>query len=343
MVFNKRWLIIVCIALITYSVIGGLLLPLSTGIQSVETVSQSDSFVSLKVTIPQLAPSESKSYLFHQLGKNKYETVIEAKHMERHEDTLWLDFVNPNSVAESKKGSSIDLMVQNNDDGSMVYFGVMVIDTPQALYHDKKSTIDWASSKKWLSFPNRPILNESIRNLFFHVPMWFAMISLLLFSLIRSIRFLSNQKSIDDIEAHQSVIVGLVFGSIGIVTGMIWAKYTWGTFWTSDPKLNGAAIGMLSYLAYIILRGSIEEPIKRAKISAVYNIFSFTIYIVFIFILPKINDSLHPGNGGNPAFNIYDQDHTMRLFFYPAVAGWILFAFWLKDILVRIDQLKSSH
>jgi heme exporter protein C len=102
--------------------------------------------------------------------------------------------------------------------------------------------------------------------------------------------------------AVECVNTGLFFFTLGLLTGMLWAKYTWGEFWSGDPKQNSAAIAFLLYCAYLVLRNSIDEEQKRAKISAIYNIFAFPIMIVLIFVLPRMTDSLHPGNGGNPAF-----------------------------------------
>ena len=96
------------------------------------------------------------------------------------------------------------------------------------------------------------------------------------------------------------------------------------------------------YLAYIVLRSSIDESQKRAKISAIYNIFAFPIMVVLLFILPRMTDSLHPGNGGNPGFNSYDLDSNMRLVFYPAVIGWILLGVWISNIRYRIRLLQHK-
>ncbi|MDF2436298.1 MAG: ABC-type transport system involved in cytochrome c biosis, permease component [Bacteroidota bacterium] len=193
-----------------------------------------------------------------------------------------------------------------------------------------------------LSVPAQPILHETIRNLYFHVPMWFGMMTILFISLWHSIKYLSKSDIQSDIVASQAAHTGMLLGFLGIVTGSVWAKYTWGAWWVSDTKLNGAAITLLIYLAYFILRGSLDEEQKRARISAVYNIFAYVMLIVFLMILPRLNDSLHPGNGGNPGFNKYDLDSTMRMVFYPAVAGWILLGVWMMTIKVRIEKLKRK-
>ena len=190
-----------------------------------------------------------------------------------------------------------------------------------------------------LPVPDLAILEQSIRNLFYHVPMWFGMIFLLLASMVYSIKNLSSGNMQYDIKASEYANAAILFGSMGIITGMIWAKNTWGAYWTNDPKLNGAAIGMLMYLAYTVLRSSIDDEEKRARVSAVYNVFCFPIFVVLIFILPRLTDSLHPGNGGNPGFNSYDLDSRLRFVFYPAVLGWTITGFWLADLRIRIQLL----
>lgn len=168
------------------------------------------------------------------------------------------------------------------------------------------------------------------------------MIAVLVASLFYSFKFLSKNDLDLDVKAEEFARVGIVFGILGLLTGSLWAKYTWGAWWTNDVKLNGAAATMLVYFAYFLLRNSIDDEQKRARISAVYSIFAFALMTVFIFILPRLTDSLHPGNGGNPAFAKYDLDSNMRLVFYPAVIGWSLLAFWIADIRIRLHKINNQ-
>ena len=191
--------------------------------------------------------------------------------------------------------------------------------------------------------PDLPILEQSIRNLYFHVPMWFGMILLLLASVVHAIKFLSKQSMESDLKSAAYANAGIWFGVMGLITGMLWAKNTWGAYWTNDPKLNSAAIGMLIYLAYIVLRGSIDDEEKKARVAAVYNVFSFPIFCVLVFVLPRLTDSLHPGNGGNPGFNSYDLDNRLRMVFYPAVIGWSIIGFWMADLSIRYKKLENKQ
>lgn len=190
--------------------------------------------------------------------------------------------------------------------------------------------------------PELHILNETIRNVYFHVPMWFSMVILYLISVIYSIKYLNSGDMKHDIMAVEAVNVGIVFCGFGLLTGMLWANITWGEPWPNDPKLNGSAIATLMYLAYLVLRNALEEEQKRAKISAVYNIFAFPIMVVLLYILPKLTDSLHPGSGGNSTFGELDMDNYMRPVFYTAVVGWILTGVWVCSIRYRLRLLENK-
>jgi heme exporter protein C len=190
--------------------------------------------------------------------------------------------------------------------------------------------------------PRLDIVNESIRSLYFHVPMWFGMVIMFLISMIYAIRYLRKPSPETDIYSVEFANIGLFYGLLGIVTGMIWANYTWGSPWHGDPKQNGAAISILVYLAYFVLRGSVQNDEQRARLSAVYNIFAFAAMIPLIFIIPRMQSSMHPGSGGNPGFNMYDLDSKMRMVFYPAVIGWILLAGWIATLRIRIRIISEK-
>ncbi|WP_194776448.1 cytochrome c biogenesis protein CcsA [Pararhodonellum marinum] len=190
--------------------------------------------------------------------------------------------------------------------------------------------------------PRLPILNETIRALYFHVTMWFGMILMLVVAVYHSIRYLrSNDLKHDDM-AIEFTNSAILFGVLGIVTGMLWAKFTWGDYWSGDPKQNASAIGLLMYFAYLVLRNSLTDVYQRARIGAIYNIFAFAAFIPLIFVLPRLTDSLHPGNGGNPGFNAYDLDSNLRLVFYPAIIGWTLLGAWLSTVRVRLRRIERK-
>lgn len=201
--------------------------------------------------------------------------------------------------------------------------------------------------------PKLQLLGETIRNLYFHVCMWFAMMILFTISVINAIIYLSGFELKHDIYSRHYAITAIVLGILGYSTGAIWAAFTWADSHNSifdnfktiarDPKLIGAAIALLVYFAYLILRDSIQDIDKRARISAVYNIFAYAILFPSIWILPRILPSLHPGNEGNPALDVKnDISGNMRLVFYPAVIGWTLLAVWITTLKIRLTLLKEK-
>jgi heme exporter protein C len=193
-----------------------------------------------------------------------------------------------------------------------------------------------------MDVPRLNILNETIRALYFHVPMWFGMVLLYLMSVYYAIRYLRNPLREYDLKTVEYAHAGTSFGVLGMITGMLWANYTWGSPWHGDPKQNGAAIALLVYFSYFVLRGSLENEEQRARLSSVYNIFAFAAMIPLLFIIPRLTSSMHPGNGGNPGFNAYDLDSRMRLIFYPAVIGWFLIGMWIVSLRVRMRKLNDT-
>lgn len=200
--------------------------------------------------------------------------------------------------------------------------------------------------------PDLPALEETIRNLYFHVCMWFAMMILLTVSVVNSIRYLNTFNLKYDIYARQYATTGIVLGLLGYATGAIWMSYTWADpnnpafdsfgALAREPKLIGTAIALLIYFAYLVLRDSIQDMDKKARISAVYNIFAYAMLFPSIWIIPRILPSLHPGQDGNPAMDVKDVSPGMRMVFYPAVIGWTLLGVWITTLKIRLHLLKEK-
>lgn len=188
-------------------------------------------------------------------------------------------------------------------------------------------------------------LQQTIRNLFFHVPMWFGQLILITVSLVNALLYLRKPSFGRDNASHEYAKTGTIFGALGLITGAIWANYTWGAPWNNDPKQLGAAIALLIYLAYFVLRNSITDLDKRGRIAAVYNIFAYFIYVPMIMVLPRMVESLHPGGKGvegNPGLSGGDLDPAMRVVFWPAVIGWTLLGVWITTLSMRLKKLEEK-
>ncbi|WP_132055754.1 cytochrome c biogenesis protein CcsA [Pseudocnuella soli] len=209
----------------------------------------------------------------------------------------------------------------------------------------------------WNNVPRLPQLQETIRNLYFHVCMWFAMMVLFTCSVVHAVKYLRNNNLRSDILSRQYAVMGIVFGVLGYATGAIWATFTWAdpnlpasesfSAIARDPKLIGAAIALLIYGAYLVLRDSIQDMDKKARIAAVYNVFAFAFLFPSIWIIPRLLPSLHPGapdgEGGNPALNFKDLAPQMRFVFYPAIVGWSLLGVWIATLKVRMNFIKEKN
>lgn len=197
-----------------------------------------------------------------------------------------------------------------------------------------------------IKVPHVGNLYESIRNFFFHVPMWFGMMTLFIVSVVYAIKFLRKPLAQYDIYSREYAKTGIVFGVLGLITGAIWANYTWGEPWSNDPKQVLAAVALLIYAAYFILRNSIPDTDKRARIGAVYNVFACAMLIPTLWIIPRMVESLHPGgqgSNGNPALAGKDLDPRMRMVFWPAVIGWTLLGVWITTLQIRLELLKENE
>jgi heme exporter protein C len=196
-----------------------------------------------------------------------------------------------------------------------------------------------------ITVPDIGNLQHTIRNAFFHIPMWMSQFVLMTVSLVYSIKYLRKPVLKYDIIALEFARTGIVFGVLGLMTGMIWANFTWGAAWSNDPKQLGVAIALLIFLAYFVLRNSMTDIDKRARIAAVYNIFAYFIYIPMIMILPRMVESLHPGGKGvegNPGLNPDDMNTAMKWVSRPAYIGWALLGVWIATLRLRLHLLAEK-
>lgn len=338
---RQLWWKLLCIPLLFYAFISGMYLPLGPGIVSVTPSSvERGATISLDIHGYNTHFKEDDPSL-NVILKNDNNLICASEVTIGSPTVLNVEYGIPPDLRTDNKKDFYNLIIYNEQDGTFFLrdaFSVERTDTIKGISM-KCTTILEVLPAAGKTFPYREILYESIRNLFFHVPMWFTMIFLMLIAFIASILYLSSGKDEYDLIASSAAGVGIFFGTLGILTGMQWANFTWGAPWVNDPKLNGAALGMLVYLAYFVLRGSLTDETKRARVSAVYSVFAFVIFIVFIFVIPRLTQSLHPGSGGNPGFNTYDLDSVMRPVFYSAVAGFIILGSWILSLTARYRQL----
>lgn len=339
-----RWWKWLGAGLVLFSLVAGLLVPVGPGIESFspkETQSGDTLYLTIYGYNSHFAEAEGSNQVFLR----KDDTYLCATHISIASDGELIAHV---PIPTSLPSQLLDVVVNNEVDGTFAVRNAVAVrnanPSPTGTFESCSPEVT-TNEPTYTRIPYRIVLYETIRNLFYHVPMWFGMTFLVLVSFIYSIQYLRKEDMDTDILAAESANIGILFGLLGFATGTLWGHYAWGNvgdWMLQDTKILGALVGMIMYLAYFVLRGSLRDEHQRARIGAVYNIFAFVLYILFIFILPRMTETLHPGSGGNPAFNIYDVDDTMRWIFYPAVAGWILTGLWLASLRARMRFLKRN-
>lgn len=353
---KQAWWKYLCVGLMLYALSFGLLNPLKHGIKDVSPdrieagtkailtlsaynahyLNQSDPITAYLKYNP---PSDSKD-------KNQY--LLKALSVKAITDNqIELEFHIPEYLPDSRSLALFSVIVNSPIDGAAAIPSKVIIHQhkPDLVEGIRLWSVDqhpdFHQAKRSL-FPYRNILVETIRNTFYHVSLWFAMFLMFGMSVYFSYRVLKFKDLDADLRSYALVRTGFFFGLLGCLTGSLWAKYTWETWWTTDIKLNMAALTMLIYLAYMVLRASIDDLDRKARISSAYNIFALVAVIPLIFVLPRLTDSLHPGNGGNPAFGSEDMDNSLRMVFYPAVLGFMLLGLWIASLVYRIDAITAK-
>lgn len=352
------WWKILSILLIVYALVAGTLVPLKPGITYVSPLtSRSGETITLQLH------GYNSSYSKSPAGDIRVWLQYDDAHSLTgravrvlNDTTLEASFAIPASLPNESSSMMVNAIIDHPADGvSLLPSAVEIVqDTIPSQADWENGAVKDLHVKKDLSFPYRNVIYESIRNTYYHVPMWFALMFLFIASAWYSVQFLrfSNPAQAAKLDARkgQSLLefdrkaaayaeMGLLFGILGLVTGMLWAHYAWGAAWSNDIKQLMTAVALLIYLAYFILRRSFDEPEKGARLAAVYNIFAFASLIPLLYIVPRMFASLHPGATGNPAFGSEDLDNTMRMVFYPSIIGWSLFGFWLAQLRFRYQRV----
>lgn len=198
--------------------------------------------------------------------------------------------------------------------------------------------------------PEIPGLGWTDRNLFFHVPMWFSMYVLMGISFFWSGAYLVRGDETSDLRAREAATGAMFFGTLGLVTGILWSRVTWAealpdtdpqAWWGWDPKQTFALIALLVYGAYFALRRSVRENTLKARLAAVYNIIASILVLPLTFFLPRLIGGLHPGAEGTPAFRSEDISLPHRLIFYLAAIGFIALGVWIWQLRVRLARLEE--
>jgi heme exporter protein C len=181
---------------------------------------------------------------------------------------------------------------------------------------------------------------QTSRILFFHVPQaWIATLAFLL-SMIASAVYLKKRTATADHVALSSAELGFLFCVLATVTGSIFAKATWGSFWNWDPRETSIVILLMIYGAYFALRSALGDPDKKRVFAAAYSILAFATVPFLVFVVPRITTSLHPEDTMNPA-NPGMDPRTLRVFLGSLLAYTTLFV-WMLRLKIRLLKIEEK-
>jgi heme exporter protein C len=179
---------------------------------------------------------------------------------------------------------------------------------------------------------------------YFHVASgWVGMLSFL-FAAIAGILYLIKKTKIWDLVGVAAVEIGIIFIFITIVTGSIWARPIWNTWWTWDPRLTTATIMELVYIAYIMLRQGIDDPERRSRFGAVYAIVGF-ISVPLTFFSIRIFRTIHPVviAGSDPsAVGTFDMIPSMFQTMMVSIVGFSILFIDLVWHRIRLGKLANQ-
>lgn len=176
--------------------------------------------------------------------------------------------------------------------------------------------------------------------LFFHVPLAWVMTLAFVWSLVSGIRYLRGRQLLDDDRARISAELGLYFGIVATLTGSIFAKNTWGSYWNWDPRETSIFILLLVYFAYFALRQSIEDPAKRRTLASVYTILAGVTVPFLVFVVPRVYMSLHPEDTVIPTAGKINLGGTILLIFLSFLFIYTMLYLWLYRLGLRTAVLE---
>lgn len=186
-------------------------------------------------------------------------------------------------------------------------------------------------------------IGEASRIFYYHIPQAWICVLAFAMSMIFSIRYLMTKEISQDEKALITAKLGFLFCFLAMVTGSIFAKVTWGSFWNWDPRETSIFILLLIYGAYFALRGAVDVEEKRASLSAVYSIFAFVTVPFLIFVVPRIIPSLHPADSIVDKDLKFTMSVSVRTIFFSSLTLFTTLFFWMFSLARRIQEIERTR
>jgi len=185
-------------------------------------------------------------------------------------------------------------------------------------------------------------IGDASRIFYFHVPQAWVAVLAFCFSLVGSVNYLKKRNLVDDDRARVAAELGTLFCILATVTGSIFAKVTWHSFWNWDPRETSIFILLLIYGAYFALRSAIDGPEKRARLAAVYAIFAFVTMPFLIFVVPRVLPSLHPSDSIVGESGKITMSGETAMIFFPSLAAFTILFIWIYRLGLRVSRRQRE-
>jgi heme exporter protein C len=178
---------------------------------------------------------------------------------------------------------------------------------------------------------------DAARIIVYHVPT--AMVAAIAFivAMVYAVQYLMRRNLMDDAKSAVSAELGLIFTVLATITGSIFARMEWGSWWNGDPRERSIVVLLLIYAAYLALRSAVDGVEKRARLSAVYSILALPAMLFLMFILPRVIYSNHPADTLVSEGGLSMQ---YRLVLYPAMLGFLALYVWIFRMKVSLAGIR---
>jgi heme exporter protein C len=197
----------------------------------------------------------------------------------------------------------------------------------------------------WFSFTTpapQQTIGEASRIFYYHIPQAWICVVAFAMSAYYSIKYLRKRNPLDDDLAADSARLGLIFCLLATLTGAVFAKITWGSFWNWDPRETSIFILLLIYGAYFALRGAVEDEERRAALTSVYAIFAFITVPFLVFVLPRMVPSLHPSDSVISKNMKFTMGPLVRTIFFSSLTAFTVLYFWIFAILKKTNSIRRK-
>ena len=205
----------------------------------------------------------------------------------------------------------------------------------------------WVCVGAWIFPAPTPVEHnpEVFRIVYFHFPMAICTVIAFGLGMYFAIRYLNEKDLKYDMYEMLAARLGIILCVLTTISGAVFAKNTWGSYWNWDPRETSIFMLLLVYAAYFALRTAISDPDQRANLSAVYSILGFAATIFLVFIMPRMMPGLHPGapkpTGGSEG-SIISFSFKTGMVLFPSILAHIGLMFWIYSLSTKIALFSKE-